>query len=148
LRKWQKKHCPTAQLLEEKIVRELDNQPLNSFSRQERDWHKAIQEAWIWTTSPTDTQRIIPKYDQAKVSSLKGSRKYNNQTKKVALQLFTFSAREWEDKNTMLPMRARQWWLTYKDEAEVDPPATCLRNKRKRQEKQKQIFNESSQKQS
>jgi hypothetical protein len=42
----------------------------------------------------------------------------------------------------MLPMRARQWWYKYSDEAEVVPPATRLRNKRKRQEKQKQIFKE------
>jgi hypothetical protein len=142
LRNWQKKHCPTAQIHEENFVRELTNQPSSNFSLQERDWHQAIHEAWNWTTSPTGTQGIILKEDQTKVTCLKGSRKYNNLTKKVALQLFTFFAREWENKNNMLPMRARQWWYKYSDEAEVVPPATRLRNKRKRQEKQKQIFKE------
>jgi hypothetical protein len=142
LRNWQKKHCPTAQLHEENFVRELANQPSSNFFLQEGDWHKAILEAWNWTTSPTGTQGIILKEDQAKVGRLKGSRKYNNQTKKVALQLFTFFAKEWEDKNEMLPTRARQWWYKYNDEAEAVPPATRLRNKRKRQEKQKHIFKE------
>jgi hypothetical protein len=142
LREWKKKYCPAATIHEENFVTELTNQPSRNFSLQESDWHKAILEAWKWTTSPTGTQGIILSEDQTKVNCLKGSRKYNNLTKKVALKLFTFFAQEWENKNNMLPMRARQWWYRYSDKAKVVPPATRLRNKRKRQEKQKQIFKE------
>jgi hypothetical protein len=142
LREWKKKYCPAATIHEDNFITELTNQPSKNFSLQKSDWHKAILEAWKWTTSPTGTQGIILSEDQTKVNCLKGSRKYNNLTKKVALQLFTFFAQEWENKNNMLPMRARQWWYKYNDEAEIVPPATRLRNKRKRQEKQKQIFKE------
>jgi hypothetical protein len=142
LRKWKKKYCPAATIHEDNFITELTNQPSKNFSLQESDWHKAILEAWKWTTSPTGTQGIILSEDQRNVNCLKGSRKYNNLTKKVALQLFTFFAQEWENKNNMLPMRARQWWYKYSEKAEAVPPATRLRNKRKRREKQKQIFKE------
>ena len=142
LKEWQEKYCPAATIHQDNLIAELSDHPTKNFSLRESDWHRAILDEWKWTNSHTGTQGIILKEDQTKVNSLKGSRKYNNLTKKVALQLFTFCAQEWENKNNMLPMRARQWWYKYSDDAEVIPAATRLRNKRKRQEKQKQIFKE------
>jgi hypothetical protein len=80
---------------------------------------------------------------QSDVNRLKGSKKYNDLTKSIALKLFTFFAQEWEDKNNRLPMRARQWWYRYSDKAESIPPDKHLQNKRKRQETGKKLFAES-----
>jgi hypothetical protein len=110
---------------------------------QEKDWHDAIRRAWKWTSSPTGSQGIVLKEDQSDVNRLKGSKKYNDLTKNIALKLCTFFAQEWEDKNNRLTMRARQWWYKYSDNAEIIPPVKRLQNKRKRQEQRKKLFVES-----
>ena len=107
LHQWKKKHCRAATIHETSLIAELTNQPLENLSLQEKDWHDAIRRAWKWTTSPTGSQGIVLKEDQSDVNRLKGSKKYNDLTKNIALKLFTFFAQEWEDKNNMLPMRAR-----------------------------------------
>jgi hypothetical protein len=58
----------------------------------------------------------------------------------MALKLFAFFAQESEDKNSRLPMRARQWWYKHSDNTEIIPPVKRLQNKRERQEKRKRLF--------
>jgi hypothetical protein len=142
LRHWQRKFCPAAVLHEETLVTELSNQSMDNFSLTDDDWHKHILHAWRWIASPTGSQGIILKEDQQEVTKLKGSTKYNDTTHKIALDLFTFFAEDWENKNNLLPMQARRWWYRYSEDTTIVSPIKETRDKKKRKEIQQTLASE------
>jgi hypothetical protein len=126
MRHWKENLYPRATIHERALYEEVtgkkDKCPYN-----DKDWHDIITQAWNWIDSPTGTQGLIYKADQAEIATLKGSKKYAESTTQIALKLFTFFAQDWEDKNSLLPPHARKWWNQKKYEPTEDPPRKAKR---------------------
>jgi ribonuclease HI len=121
MRHWKKSLYPRATINEQALFEEVTGKK-GKCPYNDTDWHGIITQAWSWIDSPTGTQGLIYKADQAEIAKLKGSKKYAKNTTEIALKMFTFFAQDWENKNNLLPLHARKWWNQKKYEPIEDPP--------------------------
>jgi large subunit ribosomal protein L40e len=136
MRHWKKTLYPRATINEQALYKEITGRKDNC-SYNDKDWHDIITQTWKWIDSPTGTQGLLYKTDQAEIATLKGSRKYEKAATQIALKQFVFFAQDWEDKNNLLPPHARKWWNQKKYEPRFEDEENKLKRKTP-EEKQEQ----------
>ena len=128
LKHWQTTLCPEATINEEALILEITGRTAEgqyfTKAESEEEWQAIILREWGWVDSPRGTQGLLFKEDHARISSLKGSRKYNRSSRQIALKLFRAFAQEWEDKNNLVPPYAKKWWYNKQREPEEEIPNT------------------------
>jgi hypothetical protein len=118
LQNWKQRFCPSAIIHERRLVQELSDNPYEHYDLSKENWNKQIERQWDWIHSSTGTQGIFLKKDFDKVQALKGSKKYNAMYREIALKLFCEFAKDWENKQALVPQHAKSWYHQnhYKEE--------------------------------
>jgi hypothetical protein len=134
MRHWRDTIYPGARLDEAAIISEFSGKQSIDKPLTDNEWERLILEAWDWIDSPTGTQGLIYKKDQKAILTLRGSRAYNRTTTKIGLRLFSAFAKDWEDKNNLLPTHAKKWWYNKKEPKDKADKVPRKRNRREQKE--------------
>jgi hypothetical protein len=110
LQNWKQNFCPTAVIHENTLVKELTDKRHEDFDLSSANWNKHITKKWEWIQSHTGTQGLLLQSDFLTIQSLKGSKKYNALPIDVALDLFKVFAKDWENKQALIPQHAKSWF--------------------------------------